>query len=345
MKAIFLAKVGLPEDALKIMETEEPQIGPNEVLVKVKAFGINFADILARTGMYLDAPKLPFVPGYEVAGVVEKTGTACSRFQPGMRVAGLTNFGGYAEKAVVHEGVCQLIPEGMSFEEACAIPVNGVTAYLALKGLTSVRKGESVLVHAAAGGVGLLAVQIALDSGCRVFGTVSTREKARVLENIGVEPLVHTQCDVPSEIMRRTNGKGIDLVLDSLGGRSISEGMRMLAAGGRFVSIGIASHTPKTKRSLVTAGIGLLKVPILHPYLLLSDSKSFVGINIKRISEQRPELLSFALEEVFNMVREGKIKPYIDSIFQFHDCPMAHRRLHSRQSIGKIVVSLGGAML
>jgi len=345
MKAIFLTRVGLPEDALNIRDTQEPEPAPKEVLVKVMAFGINFADILARTGMYLDAPKLPFVPGYEVAGVVEKVGAQCRKFQPGMRVAGLTNFGGYAEKAVVHEAVCQLIPDGMSFEEASAVPVNGVTAFLGLKGLTSVRRGESVLVHAAAGGVGLMAVQMALDAGCRVFGTVGTREKAKVLENIGVEAIVHTECDCLREIMKRTNGKGIDLVLDSLGGRSISEGLRMLSAGGRFVSIGIASHTPKTKRSLLSAGMGLLKVPILHPYLLLSDSKSFIGINIKRISEQRPELLSFSLEEVFNMVRDGKVKPYIDSIFQFHDCPMAHRRLQGRQSIGKVVVSLGGAML
>jgi len=341
MKAVFIVRIGLPQTALRIREVEDPVPGPHQVRIAVRAFGVNFADVLARTGMYLDAPPLPFIPGYEVAGEVEAVGPDCTAFAPGQRVAALTDFGGYAEKALAHEAVTVPIPDGMEFAEAAAIPVNGVTAWLALCGLTQVRAADRVLIHAAAGGVGLMAVQIALHAQCEVFGTVGSDEKAAFLQTIGVQhPLVHTRQDVESEVQRITQGAGLDLILDSLGGRSIAAGMRMLCASGRLVSIGIASLTPRKSRSLISTGMGLLKAPILHPYTMLSDSKSFIGVNLKRIGERRPRLLAIGLREVFRMVQAGNLRPRLDSVHPFDACAAAHERLHSRQSIGKVVVTV-----
>ncbi len=339
MKAVFIVRIGLPQNALRIRECPDPEPGPGQVRISVRAFGINFADILARTGMYLDAPPLPFVPGYEVAGVVEAVGPGCEGFKPGDRVAALTDFGGYAEKALAHALLTVPLPEGMEWPEAAAIPVNGVTAWLALRGLTTIHEGDRVLIHAAAGGVGTMAVQIALDAGCEVFGTVGSEEKAAFLRELGVHhALVHAKDDVEAQVERLTGGAGLDLVLDSLGGRSIAEGMRMLAPSGRLVSIGIASLTPRKTRSLVSAGMGLLKAPILHPYSMLSESKSFIGINIKRLGASRPRLLARALREVFDLVRQGRLSPHLDSVYRFEDCAAAHERLHGRQSVGKVVV-------
>lgn len=357
MKAIFIVRTGLPQNALRVRECPEPEPGPGQVRIAVRAFGINFADVLARTGMYLDAPPLPFIPGYEVAGVVEAVGPVFDKevpsawpssdlapqepLEPGDRVAALTDFGGYAQKAVAPRILTVRIPDGMDWAEAASIPVNGVTAWLALCGMTRVQEGDRVLIHAAAGGVGTIAVQIALDAGCEVFGTVGSEEKAKFLRETGVHhPIVHTRQDVEAEVKRITGGGGLDLVLDSLGGRSIASGMRMLAPSGRLVSIGIASLTPRKSRSLISAGMGLLKVPFLHPYSMLSDSRSFIGINLKRLGPSRPRLLARALREAFRLVREGRVRPRLDSVYFFEDCAAAHERLHSRQSIGKVVVTV-----
>ncbi|NOZ00740.1 MAG: zinc-binding dehydrogenase [Deltaproteobacteria bacterium] len=342
MKAIFIERIGLPADALRVRDCPSPAVGPGQVKIRVSAFGVNFADVLARTGMYMDAPRLPFIPGYEVAGIVVEVGDGCKRIRPGQRVAAMTDFGGYAQEAVAQEGAVVEIPGDMEWATAAAIPVNGVTALLALKGLTNIFKGDRVLIHAAAGGVGLMAVQMALDEGCEVFGTVSSEKKAEFLRAMGVQhPLIHSRVDVETEIRRITNDQGLDLVLDSLGGSSISAGMRMLAPSGRLVSIGIASMTPRKTRNLVSAGFGLLKTPFFHPYSLLSDSKSYIGINIKRIAEKRPAVLARAFNDCFTLLEQGRIKPHLDSVFAFEDCWKAHERLHGRKSIGKVVVAFG----
>lgn len=346
MKAIYIVRTGLPSDALRVCNVPDPVAKAGQVLISVRAFGVNFADILARTGMYLDAPRLPFIPGYEVAGIVEAVGDGVdtSRVRVGQRVAALTRFGGYAEKAIAEQSVTVPIPDAMDFAEAAAVPVNGVTAWLALKIMTTLREGDKVLVHAAAGGVGTMAVQLALAAGCEVFGTVGSEEKADFLRRIGVHhPIVHTREDVEEVVKRETAGKGLDVVLDSLGGRSVAQALRMLAPSGRLISIGIASLAPRKSRSLIATGVGLLRTPILHPYILLADSKSFIGINMKRIAEARPALLAQALRDVFESVKAGRLRPYLDSVFDFEQCAAAHERLHGRQSIGKVVVRVSGS--
>jgi NADPH2:quinone reductase len=339
LRAVYIARIGLPETALVVRELPEPRPDGDQILVRVRAFGINFADILARTGMYLDSPRLPFIPGYEVAGVVEAVGPGCREIQVGQRVAALTDFGGYAECALASESMVVPIPDAMTWDHAASIPVNGTTAWLALHGLTTVRPGDRVLIHAAAGGVGLMAVQMALDAGCEVFGTVGSDAKVDFLKELGIHHAMnHTVADVEAEVRRATGGRGLDLILDSLGGVAIATGMRMLAASGRLVSIGMASMTPQTTRSLVATGMGLLKAPLLHPYSMLGESKSFIGVNLRRIAAQRPGLVTAGLRAAFELVAAGRIQPNIDSTYPFDRTPAAHERLHGRQSIGKVVV-------
>lgn len=343
MRAIYIARIGLPETALVIREIAEPRPVADQVRIKVASFGVNFVDLLARTGMYLDSPKLPFVPGFEVAGVVDAEGPDCKQSWVGKRVAALTSFGGYAEYAVASETMVVAIPDTMTFEEAAAMPYNGTTAWLALCGLTSLRAGDCVLIHAAAGGVGTMAVQIALDAGCEVFGTVSSDAKVEFLKSLGVHhPMNHTISDVELEVRKATCGKGLDLILDSVGGTSITAGMRMLAASGRLISLGFSSLTPHSARSLVATGVGLLKAPLLHPYSLLGESKGFIGLNLRRIATQRPQLVTMALQAIFEMASQGRLRPYIDSRFTFEKTALAHERLHGRQSIGKVVITLEG---
>ncbi|MBL6975676.1 MAG: zinc-binding dehydrogenase [Deltaproteobacteria bacterium] len=342
MKAVFIERIGLPDEALRTRECPAPVPLEGQVLIDVRAFGVNFADILARTGMYFDAPRMPFIPGYEVSGSVIAVGDGCHRIKEGDRVAALTDFGGYAEQAVAPEQSVVCIPDEMDFADAAAIPVNGVTAQLALRGLTTVIPGDRVLIHAAAGGVGLMAVQIALDAGCEVFGTVSSEKKVEFLREMGMQhPMIHSRVDVETEVRRLSDDQGLDLVVDSLGGASLASGIRMLAPSGRLVSIGIASMTPRKTRNLVSAGFGLLKTPFFHPYSLLSESRSYMGINVKRIAEKRPQVLARSLDDIFDLVGQGRVRPHLDSVYPMAECAKAHERLHGRGSIGKVVVTVG----
>lgn len=344
MRAVQIARIGLPAFALRMTETPSPVAGPGQARIRVRAFGINFADILARTGMYPEAPRLPFTPGYEVAGEVIDVVGDCKVIQPGMRVAALVDLGAYAEEAVAQCGACVALPDGMGWEEAAAIPVNGTTAWLALREMTCVRAGDRVLIHSAAGGVGSMAVQLALEAGCEVFGTVGSPSKLAFLQDLGVHhPLCHDTMDVEAEVDRLTDGQGLDVVLDSLGGPAIASGLRMLAPSGRLVSIGIASMTPANRRTLLSSGMGLLKAPILHPYALLDEGKGFIGINLRRTATARPARVTRALRSVFALAASGRIRPRIDSIHPFEDCAAAHERLHGRRSLGKVVVRVDPA--
>lgn len=342
MRAVFITRIGLPDAALKLRDADPPAPAGRQVLIRVRAFGVNFADVLARTGMDLETPRMPYVPGFEVAGTVEAVGPDCRSAVVGSRVAAITEMGGYAELALADESFVVPLPEALSWTDAAAIPVNGAAAWLALKGLTCVRAGDRVLVHAAAGGSGLMAVQIALDAGCEVFGTVGSDIKVEFLKGLGVHhPMNHTIADVEAEVRKASGGHGLDLVLDSVGGDSISMAMRMLAPSGRLVSIGVSSMTPRTTRSLVATGVGLLKAPVLHPYALLGESKGFLGLNLRRIAANRPKVVRDALIAVMQMVAEGRLKPHVDSIFPLDATAAAHERLHGRCSIGKVVVTVG----
>ena len=233
MRAVVITEHGGPE-VLKVQERPDPPVGPGEVRIAVKAAGINFADTLARTGLYADAPKVPCVVGYEVAGEVESVGDGVESVRPGDRVLAGTRFNGQAELVTVRENMVYALPEPLSFEEGAAFPVNYATAQAGLVVTGGLKRGERVLIHAAAGGVGISATQIAKRIGAEVFGTASA-SKHDAIRDQGVDhPIDYRSEDFAAAVRRITGGEGIDVAMDALGPTSFRKDYRLLRQGGRL---------------------------------------------------------------------------------------------------------------
>src|SRR5918996_2976291 len=246
MRAVVLTGHGGPE-VLEVQERPDPPVGPGEVRIAVRAAGINFADTMARIGLYLDAPKPPCVLGYEVAGEVESVGEGVTDLTPGDRVIAGTRFGGQAELVAVPASQAQPLPERLSFEQGAAFPVNYGTAYAALVTMGSLREGTRVLIHAAGGGVGISAVQIARNAGAEIFGTASAA-KHEAIRAQGVDHAIDYRTeDCEAEVMRITGGEGIDLAIDALGPSSFRKDYRLLRPGGRLVMYGLSENSREGK--------------------------------------------------------------------------------------------------
>lgn len=325
-------------DRLVLRERPDPEPGPGQVAIRVHAFGLNFADVLARLGMYAQAPPPPFVPGFEVAGTVAAVGPGVTGLVPGQRVAALTEFGGYATRVVVPAMGAVPIPEQMDYVTAAAVPVTFVTAYHALIALGGLQPGERVLVQAAAGGVGLAAVQLARNAGAVVIGTCGSPEKVRFLQQFGVEHAFDYRAgDVAARVRALTGPDGLDVVLDSVGGRFIRTGLSLLGPNGRFISIGAADFMPTGRRSLPGLLRALLRTPFLHPFTLLGSAKSFLGVQMLVIGRKKPALLRRALEVTMAEVAAGRLRVVVDRAVPAAGLGAAQDRLQGRRSIGKLV--------
>ena len=324
MRAVVLTGHG-SYDRLRVQERPDPEPGPGQVRIDVRAAGVNFADHMARQGVYPDAPDTPCVLGYEVAGVVEGTDR---------RVIAGTRFGGYAERVVVGEGDLVDIPDGLSFAQAAAIPVNYATAWAGLLGYGSLREGERVLVHAAAGGVGIAATQIARRTGAEVWGTASPAKHERIRE-LGVQH--------PLDYTKRGWQKGLpefDLIMDALGGSSLRRSYGMLRAGGRLVAFGASSVTGAERRDprkLVREGL-----PMIRGFNLvdqMSASKAVIGLNVLRLWDDRGTLDPW-LGPLTDLLADGTIQPVVAEEVPFARAGDAHRLLAERRNVGKVVSSL-----
>ncbi len=260
MKALVLTAHGAPE-VLKVREQPEPVVNRGQVRVAVSAAGVNFADIMARQGLYPDAPKPPAVLGYEVAGTVESVGEGVTAWKVGDRVIAGTRFGGFAERVVVGEHDALALPSALSFDEGAAIPVVYGTAYAAVVRLANVQPGDWILIHAVAGGVGIAATQLARKQGARIFGTASKSKHAAVMAQ-GVERVIdyHTE-KVPTAIREITGGRGLDVILDARGGRDFKESYDLLRPGGRLVMYGASSIITSERRNLLSALKMLIGTP------------------------------------------------------------------------------------
>src|SRR5947209_2563818 len=273
MRAIVITKHGGPE-ALQVQERPEPQPGPGQVRIEVSAAGINFADVLARMGLYPDAPKPPCVVGYEVAGTVLEAGAGVDAVTPGERVMAVTEFNGYADQAVVPAADTIAIPEGMSFEEAAAVPINYSTAWSGLIGHGNLQRGERVLIHAAGGGVGIAATQIAKRYGAEVYGTASAH-KHDAIAGFGVDVAVDYNADGWQRGLPR-----FDLVMDAIGGKSFRTSYDLLRPGGRLVAFGASSVSSGSRRNLITALRMLRGMPRFKMLDQMQASKSVIGLNL-----------------------------------------------------------------
>jgi NADPH:quinone reductase-like Zn-dependent oxidoreductase len=325
MKAAVITKFGAPS-VLKIQDWPEPTPQKGEVKIRVKAIGLNFADVMARVGLYPGIPKPPFVPGIEVSGIVTKVGENVRKWRHGDRVIAFTQLGGYAEYAVVKQELLFPLPKRMSFEEGATFSVAYLTAYHGLVTLGHVHRGDKLLIHAAAGGVGIAATQMAKHLGAEVFATASSSEKLEIARSHGATHLINYQTeDFEEVILKKTNGYGIDVVLDSV--------------GGRYVLYGFAAVSGKSTYSKLKALREVLSTPILFPHSLLSRNVSLSCFNIYFLTN-KTEYFRNTLRLILDWQANGIVKPVLGARYPLSKIAEAQAFMQSRMSIGKIVITL-----
>ncbi|MBO3750737.1 zinc-binding dehydrogenase [Streptosporangiaceae bacterium NEAU-GS5] len=337
MRAVWITKAGGPE-VLTVRETADPEPGPGQIRVRVRAAGLSFSDVMARQGLYPDAPKPPCVVGYEIAGVVDKLGPAVTAFAVGTRVMALVRFGGHADVACLPAEQAVEIPDEMGFEQAAAIPVNYLTAYHMLFRVASVRPGERVLVHMAAGGVGIAVLQLCRTIGGVVtYGTASAG-KHDVLRAEGcTHPIDYHSDDYVRRIRELTDGEGVDVVLDPLGGGDWKKGLSLLRPAGRLVAYGFANLSGGERRSLGRLIRQALGVPLITPLGLMDRNRTVSGVNLGHLWGQMT-LMREGLQALVTLSRAGDVTPRIDAVVPFADAAQAHRRIIQHRNIGKIVL-------
>lgn len=334
-KTIFLVKHGLPQQAFEIRSEASVALEEDQVRIQVHASGVNFADVMARLGLYPEAPRPPSVLGYEVAGVIVEVGSQVNSLQVGQRVLSLTRFGGYSSEVCVSAVGVAVLPDSMGFEEATALGTQWVTAYYAAEEMVRIFPGDRVVVHAAAGGVGSALVQLLRRRGALVMGMASTPEKCAHLRAMGVD---HAVIAGPGWAERvRGIVPDVDVIFDSIGGKTFREGWGLLGAGGRLVSFGVASLAGQ-KSNIGRSVLQLLGFGLYHPLQFLTGSKSVLGVNLLQLADHRPEKLKRCLDAVIELARSGQIRPSMDRVFSPEEIALAHERLSSRQAVGKVVV-------
>jgi NADPH2:quinone reductase len=320
MKAVRVYETGGPEK-LVYEDVPKPHPGPGEAIVKVYAIGLNFIDIYFRTGLYKSP--LPFTPGQEAAGTVESTGEGVTTVKPGDRVAYAGTIGAYADYALVNSSRLVNLPDGLSFENAAAVMLQGMTAHYLTYSTFPLRKGETALVHAAAGGVGLLLIQIAKKIGARVIGTVSTEEKAALARDAGADHIVlYTQKDFEQEVKQITSGAGVDVVYDSVGRTTFEKSLNCLRRRGMMVLFGQSSGpvAPFEANILNSKGSLYLTRPGLPHY-----------------TASREELL-WRAGDVLAWVADKSLRVRVDRVYPLKDSAKAHQALEGRQTSGKVIL-------
>jgi NADPH:quinone reductase-like Zn-dependent oxidoreductase len=342
MRAVVITEHGGPE-VLQVQERPDPPVGPGEVRIDVKAAGINFADTMARVGLYPEAPKPPCVVGYEVAGEVESVGDGVESVKVGDRVMAGTRFGGQASMVTVPEGQVIPLEDSFSFEQGAAFPVNYATSYAALVIMGGLREGERVLIHAAAGGVGISATQVARSRGAEIFGTASA-SKHDAIRAQGVDHAIdyRTQ-DFEREVRTITGGEGVDLIMDATGPSNFRKDYRLLREGGRLIMYGASELATQGGRSIPTLARSLLRMPMAtmpwwKSLQMLSENKGVFGLNM--LAWQDREGLDRVLEPLSREIEAGTIKidPVVAEAFPFDRAGDAHRFIAERRNIGKVVL-------
>lgn len=334
MRQIWIDRPGR-EEALALREAPDATATEEcPLLIRVEAIGVSFADLVARKGMYTDAPSMPFVPGYEVSGVAL---TAAGAIAAGDRVCALTNFGGYATHVAVPSEYAFVMPERMTFEEGAAFPVNYITAYVGTRVFGNARHGDRMLIHSAGGGVGIAATQLALVAGAAVYGIASEHKHARLRE-MGVTACIDSRkTNVAAEVRSLTGGRGMDLILDSTGGRSARRSYSMLAPLGRLVLCGISSASKGNGRNLPALIAMALQMPRYGAISLIQNNRSVAGVNVARLW-QETELLRTAFAELFELYENHRVTPMISDVVPFERASEAHRILEERRNFGKVVL-------
>lgn len=337
MRAVWITQAGGPE-VLAVREAPDPVPRAGQVRIRVHAAGLNFAEVMARQGLYPDAPKPPCVVGYEVAGVVDALGPDVEGPAVGQRVLALVRFGGHAELVCAPTAHVVELPDELGFEAAAAIPVNYLTAFHLLFRVANVRAGHRVLVHMAAGGVGLAVLQLCRTVPSVVtFGTASAAKHEVMRAEGCTHPIDYRTENYVTRVLALTDDEGVDLVLDPLGGRDWKRGLRLLRPVGQLIAYGFANLASGERRDLRRVAGQLTGIPVLTPMGLMDRNRTVSGVNLGHLWD-RPELLREELDALMALWRSGDIRPRVDSVYPFERAGEAHQRLTERRNIGKVVL-------
>jgi NADPH:quinone reductase-like Zn-dependent oxidoreductase len=331
MQAVEITKHGGP-GVLKVSERGDPELRPGWVRIEVAACGINFADVMARIGVYPDAPKPPCVVGYEVAGTVLDLGDGVQGLTHGQRVLASTQFGGYASQVTVPERDCMVLPERLTFEQGAAIPVNYGTAWAALVGYGSLQPGERVLIHSAGGGVGIAAIQLAKRFGAgEIYGTASPAKHDRI-RALGVDHVLDYKDAAVKGAL-----PPFDVILDAVGGKSLRTSYNLLRPGGRLIGFGASAVVSGGKRKLLTALGTLARMPRFSLVKQMSESKAVIGLNMLSLWKDR-ETLEPWIGPLRELIEDGTINPVIAGSFSFKEAGAAQDMLTERRNFGKVIL-------
>lgn len=336
MKQIWISKIGPPE-VLRLQEAPDPIPRTGEVRIRVQAAGVNFIDVAGRMGVYTNAPPTPYVPGFEVSGVIDVIGQGVPNLREGDPVMALTQFGGYSSAVCVPYRQVYRRLEWMTPEDSASLPVNYLMSYQMLVVMGSLQPRDKVLIHGAAGGVGLAALDICRIVGAETFGTASP-EKHEFLRSRGLDhPIDYRNRDYEQVVNDLTAGKGVHLVLDRLGGRDWMKNYRLLMPTGRLVYFGVSALQKGYKRSRWQMLKTRLQVPLHTPFQLMHDNKAVMGVDLGRMWEYA-ELQRSWMQQIIAWYDEALFRPHIDKIYRLDEAAVAHMRLQERQNVGKVLL-------
>jgi NADPH:quinone reductase-like Zn-dependent oxidoreductase len=339
VRQVWIPKAGPPE-VLELREERDPLPAPGEVRIRVEAAGVNFADVMGRLGIYPDLPPMPVVPGYEVAGRVDAVGKDTFPDWVGRDVFALTRFGGYSDVVCVPESRTFTRPEGMDAQTGAALPVNYLTAIQLIEVMGSLRQGDTILVHSAGGGVGIAAIQLARRIGARVIGTASAA-KHEFLRGIGVEHCIdYTREDFETRVHELTEGRGVELVLDAVGGSSFKKSYRSLAPTGRLGMFGLSAAAPDKRRRPLAALRAAASMPWLQftPLRLMNENKGVFGVNLGHLWGES-ERVSGWMERIVGYWRDGAARPVVAASFPLERAAEAHHYVQDRKNVGKVLLA------
>jgi len=338
MRALVNTRFGGP-DVLEVQERPDPLPQPGQVLLRVSRAGLNFADISARVGLYPDAPKFPTVMGYEVSGRVEALGSGTTGFAKGDRVLALCRFGGQASMVTVPAAQARKLPDAMSFDEAAAIPVNYLTAAQMLLWVAPLQPRMTVLIHAAASGVGLAAIQLCRAAkDVTIIGTASA-SKHDFLRAAGVHHCIdyHVQ-DYVEEVRRLTDGRGVHRVLDALGGPDWKRGYSLLRPGGHLLCYGWANMIGGERRNWLHIASQAVQLPFFTPMGLMDTNRSVSGVNMGHLWGEL-EMIGHHFDRLLELYAAGVVKPHVDRVFPVEQAGEAHAHVQARKNVGKVLLA------
>lgn len=338
MKAVYLVKNGPAENAFEIREVPKPIPGSKEVAIKVEAFGLNYADVMARNRLYREAPPLPCVIGYEVVGTIESVGPQVDAELIGTRVVAFTRFGGYSEYVITSDFGFAPVNK-LAAGDALSIATQYVTAYYMSRYVTNFFEGDRVLVHAGAGGVGSALIQLCKLKGCEVFATAGSQEKLDYMKSIGADHVInYREEDYGAAIRKILKKERLDATFNPIAGETFKTDFKLIGSGGRLLLFGGSARSGKKWGILSTLNF-VRKMGLILPIFTMMRSKSVIGVNMLKIGDNRPKVLQKCMKDVGTMIQAGELKPHTGGSFTVDQIAEAHAFLESRDSIGKIIVS------